>query len=419
MPTVTVSSAIELKAALGTLVNGGVVLLRPGDYGDLDIRDFNPASVVTLSSTDIGDAAHLDTINVLRSSNIRFSNLDVGRPLNPGEPDYKNYIYAESATRLNFNNLFVHGSLDGDPGNDGQGLIVRNSSFINVVNSHFEDLHRAVAVSMTSNIVIHGNKITMISEDGIGFAQVKNVEVSNNAISNFQAIKNHPDAIQFGTTGTTESSQSIIIRDNVVMQGAGQPIQGLFMRDEIGTLPFKNVTVSNNLFYTDQYNGIVLQHAELVNIIGNSTLSIPDDGINNRIWLKDVNGAGVSHNVADSYIFSNVTGLYLDPDNIDLSRDGKTTLFPNLHAGATATVNDLLTTGGYHPDPQTLTAAGPVSSALGSSISNSVHGAGATGQSALVSSVAVMDPSNVNSESRHVLPNVPIHYPWMDHWQLA
>lgn len=418
MPTLTVSSAAELKSALSSLVNGGAVQLRPGDYGDLDIRDFNPSGIVSISSVDPDHAAHLDTVNILRSSNVKFSSLDIGRPLNSGEPDYKNFIYAEKSTRLSFANLFVHGSLDGNPGNDGQGLVIRSSNLVTITQNRFEDLHRAVAVSMTDNVLVTRNNITMIAEDGIGFAQVKNVEVSGNLIGNFHAIKGHPDAIQFGTTGTTESSQSVVIRDNVVLQGAGEPMQGLFMRDEIGTLPFKNVTVSNNLFYTDQYNGIVLQHAESVNIVANSTISVPGDGVDNRIWLKDVDGASISNNVADAYILFNVSSLYLAPNNVDLSKGVGSAVFPNLSAGPHATIDDLLTTGGYHPGGQKADTPAPVSDALGSWISNKVQSSEASGQVYSSYKVAAAEPAIFHADAHHAWPT-PVHYPWMDNWHLA
>jgi hypothetical protein len=152
------------------------------------------------------------------------------------------------------------------------------------------------------------------------FAQVSNVRVIGNDIGGFFNIKKHPDAIQFMTTGTSASSHHIEIRDNVIMQDSGVQMQGIFMRDELGTRPFRDVAISNNLIFTDQWNGIALFHAENATITNNSVLSSEGDAVVNRIRLSDILYGRLAGNVAEAFILERSGGLS-ELGNLNLGRN--------------------------------------------------------------------------------------------------
>ena len=83
-----------------------------------------------------------------------------------------------------------------------------------------------------------------------------------------------------------------------MLQGSGAGPQGIFMRDEVGTLPYRNVAIENNLMYgSDLWHGIVLENAIGAKATGNTVLSPSND--NKRFWISVSQGRyfAVSKNV--------------------------------------------------------------------------------------------------------------------------
>lgn len=349
MTTVTVASASELKTALSSLTSGGTIYLAHGNYGELTLRNFRTQNgIINLKALDASHMPHFDKIWLEDSSNIQISNVDVGQALRAGQSDEGSAIRIQDSQNVCVTGSRIHGSLDGNPGNDASGIIIRGSRSVTVSDSQFQDLHRGVATSFSSQVTISRNSIHGISEDGLDFAQVSNVRVLGNEIGEFSSIKNHPDAIQFMTTGTTASSSHIEIRDNVILQGSGAQMQGIFMRDELGSMPFIDVKISNNMIYTDQWNGIALFHARGASLTNNSVLSARGDSIHDRVRLADVSHGSAVGNVAEAFIFERSPGLD-EAGNLNLSKghgDGSSYLGRNEHSQPS--LSDLLFAGiGY------------------------------------------------------------------------
>jgi hypothetical protein len=49
-----------------------------------------------------------------------------------------------------------------------------------------------------------------------------------------------------------------VISGNTILRGSGQPMQGIFMRDEVGSAPYQHVTVTNNLVVGSMFHGITV-----------------------------------------------------------------------------------------------------------------------------------------------------------------
>ena len=375
MTTFNVSSATELKAALSGAVGGDRIVLADGDYGKVYVTNRAYASAVTIEAATPGTGAHLDGLFVAGTKNLNVVGLDIGRALNAGEPTYTQLSSISNSTNIKLSGVTIHGSLDGNPGNDGAGLTVTGVTGFSVSGSHFEELYRGIVLQKSTNSAIHDNEITMMRSDGIISVANDGLSIEGNHIGEFRpAIGDHADAIQFWNTGQTRGQSNITIKDNVIYQSftsdvAGTGMQGIFISDPL-TYGYKNVLIQNNLLYcNDLYNGIFLNGASGAQIIDNTVVSKSTDSKNFWIRLMNSDHVSLTHNVTDNIITSGLTNFTQDGNINFTTNKAARSLLP--HLASPTGVEDLITAGvGYHPPASTATA--PVSGAVGSSLSPSL-----------------------------------------------
>ncbi len=312
MATHNVSSASQLAAALASAQGGDRIVLAGGNYGTLKLNDRNFTSKVEIESADPANPAHFEYITVSSSRNLAFKGLDIGFALAPGQPNFATMASVTNSSFITFESIAFHGSLDNNSANDGNGLNVLRSDHVAVLNSTFEQLGRALMIGDTSHVEVLDNDFHDLRSDGADFADVQHVVIARNNFRDFYPDSDdHPDAIQFWTSGTTQASTDILIEDNVILQGDGGGLQGIFLRDQIGTLPYERVTILNNLVYINQGsgNGITVGGGKDIIVQSNSVVS--QKSAAGEIWirLERVTGGLIEGNVADSLINSTNTGV--------------------------------------------------------------------------------------------------------------
>jgi Ca2+-binding RTX toxin-like protein len=270
----TVANSNGLVAALNTAHSGDTIQLAAGTYSTLLLQNYNFAGAgVTITSADPAHQAILTGMTLRNDTGFNISNVEM--TVNPAGAD--NPFQIASSTNINLNHLNVHGSLDGNPQDDVGGMIIRDSSNVTLSNSEFQQLHWAVTQLNDTGLTITNNNFHDIRTDGIRGGGSSNVTISHNAFSSFSPVAgDHADAIQFWTTNTTASAHDITISDNVITRGSGDAFQGIFMRDDVGNLPFQNVQISGNLVSGGLYNGIVVQGGTHVAITGNEVIGLAD-----------------------------------------------------------------------------------------------------------------------------------------------
>jgi len=302
---INVSNASQLNKALRQAKSGDSILLSPGDYGSISISSLKFSGAVTITSASSSNMAHLDGLVVAGSTNLVFRNLDIGRTRTVADTGAKLFITRIiDSSKVTLDGLHIHGSMDNNPSNDLSGLRVSNGSNIKIINSEFEQLARGGFFEKTNGLNISANKLHDIRMDGMNFAQVHNVLIDSNYFTDFvRGDRDHPDAIQFWTSRTTASSTDIVIRNNQILQGKGAAIQGIFITDQIGNLPYKNLTIENNLIFQDGMpNGIMISNAQLLKLTGNTVISAPSTSVSTWIRLSNITGGTVSDNVTDRFV---------------------------------------------------------------------------------------------------------------------
>lgn len=381
MTVYSVSNASELQAAMASVIGGDRVVLASGDYGNLQIINKNYASNVTIEAAAGASPAHLDGLFVQNVTNLTVKGLDLGRALNPGEPDYTQLNYIRNSSNIKLDGITVHGSYDNEPANDGFGIVVTGVTNIQVVNSHFEELYRGMNFRQCENVFVEGNDIVRMRSDGFVVSATDNITFDGNHFSEFMPqLPDHADFIQFWNIGETRGSNNITIKNNEMMQeyfsGVSQTgVQGIWISDpeEYG---YKNVLIQNNILWSnDAYNGISVIGGDGVQILGNTVVSKATDVEQFWIRMEYTNNLVIEGNVTDNIITKNVTN-YFQHNNINFGVEpGLRGLIGNLETPASA--SELLVDGvGYHAF--VTPAPGAVSSAMSSGLKDLLSAASGT-----------------------------------------
>jgi Right handed beta helix region len=345
-----VSTATALTKALAQAKSGDRILLASGNYGAVSIKNLSFVADVTIMSANAAKPAVIDSLTVRGSSHILFQGLEIGHALTANEPAFTTFGDVSGSKNIGFDSVYFHGSLDSNATNDGNGLKVTGSSSISIKNSRFEQVGRGVLFSSTTDISLTGSTFIGIRSDGADFGDVQRVLIDRNVFRDFDLVSgDHPDAIQFWTKGTTRASTDIVISNNQILQGNGSGMQGIFLTDQVGTLPFANVSIVNNLGYvSEMYNGIMVSNGKNVTVAGNTILSPGNDSKKFWIRLENITGGVLKDNVTDIFVGTGNTGIVTSGNKFAIADKTFATKIKGLNSGAAATVASLIVSGvGY------------------------------------------------------------------------
>lgn len=274
------------SAVLKSAAGGDVITLAAGRYPATKLSKVAKEGVVTVT----GAGAVLEGLTLTTCSGFRFTRLEFDLGVGKG---YR--IALQGAFDIHFDGCDFHGPA-GAAAKDKTALpsaisMLGGCSNISVVDNLFTDLDRACGGGGTG-IVVARNKISGIRTDGMIWAEAVGIEITDNEMSDFYPAGGaHPDGIQFMTTGTKTASSDILIARNSIQRGAGAAAQGIFLGDEVGTLPFRRVKILDNLLIGTGYQGIAVGHGEEVEIARNELLSL--EGKTNKTWILARNVAGL------------------------------------------------------------------------------------------------------------------------------
>lgn len=351
--SITVRDGASLQKAFAAAVGGETILLAPGEYGDVAFDNRRFTAPVTIASKSGDTPAKIARLQIVASSNLVLRHLDVGGLLRPGERDFTATIKVAGADHLKLEKLFIHGSLNDNPDDDGRGLVVVQSQAVTVADSQFRDLRVGVVFDKCKSVQVSGNVFEDMRSDGGNFADCWAVRVVGNRFSDFHPIKgDHPDAIQFWMTGKGIGSGDIIVRDNVILQGSGIGPQGIFVSDARDG-KYTGVDITNNLVYSnDFYLGIFVSGVVAPKIFGNTVLSMPKDGKFLRIAVFNSDSPVIESNIAEQIDVDNKV-MSQPGSNMIVNRDRSPNKLSMVGAGGgPKDISSLVVKNkGYHPPP--------------------------------------------------------------------
>ena len=253
---VTVSTAAQFQAALKSALAGNVIKLAPGTYNHLIALNVNFTTPVTITSADPRNPALLVGLGVANATGVTFTNLEL---TSVGSTDAYYAFRMANTTNITFVNNNIHGDVNGVPGNQLMGFYLNTCTNTNFLNNNFHHLNLAILSTKATGLNITGNQFSYLNKSGIQLATTSNVTIASNQFTNFKLTPGtHPDMIQYYTAGTTEASHDITITGNLFYRGSGDVIQGIFIKDETGHLPYHGLNITNNAIIGGMWNSIYL-----------------------------------------------------------------------------------------------------------------------------------------------------------------
>ena len=371
MTTILVDSNNALTAALSNAHAGDTIALAAGTYSKVQIKNFNANGAITITSQDATHEAVLTGLEVGGSTGLNFNNLEFSFPMGDGSAS-PHGIMVRNSQDVHFLNDDIHGVLSADPTNQVTGIGIANSSNVSVQNSDLHDLHTGVTAGSDNNVTITGNYIHNIRVDGLEAMADNTITVSGNTFTDFHHLGqsgvidpttgkqgDHSDAIQFWTTGQTVGSNNVTISNNVISQGNGRDMQGIFVQDAHGNLPYTNLQVTGNLIVGGNWNGIMVDDAKGGLIADNIVQGLNTE--NQSPWIKVQNSTGttLSNNAAKTIgLGTNDTGLNVTGSKFApvVSDGGSSEIASWLHSHSGSSIGLL----GLHMGDLTASLGGPI-----------------------------------------------------------
>lgn len=350
MPVVNNQAALD--AAIKNAKSGDVILLAPGTYTSVTMTNINPAANITIQSLDTNNKAVVGSVWLTNSSNITLKDFDVIRPTRPTD-EFATANRVLSSSNMTIDGVHFSGGT-GDPSNAlGYGLAIRGGTNNKLINSTIDHFVIGLDVRGVNTMLVRGNDFLDNRRDHSNYSEMTNVVIDDNRYEGLYPVGGeHPDAIQFMTTGRAYGSSNVTITNNVVLQGNGLGTQGFYLQDEVGTMPFKNVTIDNNLIYlSGMYHGINVTHGDNIKITNNTVTSVTDEK-SEWIRVQDVTG-NIANNVTDQIIMEG-TNSVTTSQNIELIKNPAVVRqIADINKGAKATIAGLMYNNpgysvGYH-----------------------------------------------------------------------
>lgn len=337
--TLAVDSPQELMAALGAARGGETILLAGGSYGSLKLTpyiaiDVNFPDTVTLVSADPSAPAVFSGLGLNQVSNLTIQSVVFDYSFTEGDtPNTRNFVVDKSRNITIRDSLFEgdiarHMSAVDDGRGMATGLSTTESENVTLFGNEFRRFNRAVFVERGRDVQIVANEMHSQRSEGINIAASNGILIEGNHIHSFErSFKSgdHPDMIQFWTTGTAQPSRNIVIRGNLLNAAGKGWTQTIFIRNEMvdngragREMYYQNILIEDNVIFNAHLHGITVGETDGLIIRNNTLMHDPlSDGLveNPTLWRPRFNISPASDNVEISgNITFGMTGPESRPD---------------------------------------------------------------------------------------------------------
>lgn len=272
----------DLAAALKVAKSGDTITIPPGDYGDVLIRRVSGLTIraagarfrtllmsevtafallgVTIALTP--DAKSVSSTSALRITLSKGVTIDGGKITGglavAGLPQDTPVTVSRSA---------VGDAIIGLP--IGRGVTIENSNDVTLRRLDVSGFHKAVVLSNVSGLRILGNELHDVRTSPIVGGNVSRALIEDNHLHtarpwNYGGKGDHGDFIHLWTVAgkQTGPSDDIVIRGNLIDQGQGDPILGIYFDDKGNGLGFAGVVIEDNTVLNGNAQGIALERVQ-------------------------------------------------------------------------------------------------------------------------------------------------------------
>jgi len=305
LASITVSSNAELTSALNAAKGGERIVLRPGTYGAVVVRNRTWQSPVTVESADPSRPAIINRFVAMDTSGMTLRNIEFTRPLGNERP-WSKMAEVTRGANIRFEGGSFHGTLDGDPRNDMQGMIARGTRNLVVSGMKFRDLNLGITCDDCADFVIQNNDFSIMGVDAIDIPGARGARIAGNVFHDFRPLPGeHPDGVQCWTTRKASGCKDVTIVGNTFRGDPGHEMQGVFFGDEAGVGGYDRITIANNTFICTLWHAVNIARGDDIEIANNRIFAGP----NYKPWFRTAGPAKLTGNVAPSYFVQNKEGV--------------------------------------------------------------------------------------------------------------
>ncbi|NUN67940.1 hypothetical protein HCU40_25365 [Pseudanabaena biceps] len=269
-------------AALSNATGGETIQLAPGNYGTLMLNRINFDVPVTIQG---GNFAQM---SVLLSSGLKFEGTKVDFVPDATTTSDSQAIRVWNSENIHFNAITLVGGLavtGVDPsatapdatGNvlgypAGKAINFATSANCSITNSDISVFAKGVVFAGGRDYLVDGNNIHNLRTTPISGTVDANLTINNNHTwDSFPwrfGAQDHGDRIHIWTNGTAIAG--LVITNNYLDQGAGEPMLGIYLDDNNAKLGFINTVISGNTLIDGQGQGVLLENVS--GTVTNNTL---------------------------------------------------------------------------------------------------------------------------------------------------
>lgn len=283
----------DLESLLKCDLDGATIALKPGSYGRVNL---GAAKGLTLLSENPAEPALFEAIVIDGGNRIALSRLRFG-----GSIEGLTWrVTVEDGTGIDLSELDVVGQSPPD-GNVPGGVYIHNSKQVSLKQLKVSLVSNGIRLIGTRQAVVTGNIIHDFGSDAIQANDASQTVISSNYISSAHPEPgDHPDGVQIFTLANQNAQSEIVIKDNLIEQGSGGLMQGIFVTDESGSNPYTGLQIANNIIIGSLYHAIMVAGASDGLVSGN--IVIPPAGGQNWIMLAGAQAVGLEGNMAPDFI---------------------------------------------------------------------------------------------------------------------
>jgi hypothetical protein len=276
-----------LGAILPSAVAGDIVTLGPGKYGLVRVSRSGV-------SFEADPAALFDGVIISGASDVAWRGGRVEIP-SAGAVSSTPGVRIVSSKRVRVSGVTILGAIattgvlqtalptDPRPGDNviglptGRGISVEFSDSVAIEDVEISRAHKGIAFSrVTGGVGVVGSRIHDVRTSGIVGDAPDNVLIARNRIWNsrpwnFGGYGDHGDFIHLWTPaglGLTTPTRNLKIVDNLIEQGEGTAILGIFLEDN-SLQGFEGVGIAGNTLLNGNAQGIAVSHVSAGVITGN------------------------------------------------------------------------------------------------------------------------------------------------------
>jgi hypothetical protein len=277
MTTYSVSSSSQLTSTLNIAKAGDVITLAGGNYGDVSISK-NFSSDVTITSMSESSPAVFRSLTLNSSSHIHLDDLVVNYTPTASTDVWSNAVSFNSSSYITLTHSTITGgnavtgvaqsatALDGS-GNvlgmpTARGVVVGASNHVTIDDVDVSKFYKGVVIASSDYVSvthsdIHNTRTTPITAGGGNHITIDSNHLHDVNPWKFGPTGDHADYLAMWTNaGQTSPSTDIKITNNLMEQGTGAPVLGMWLQG--GSAAYTNVQISGNAILGGHFEGLAL-----------------------------------------------------------------------------------------------------------------------------------------------------------------